>query len=557
MKILLPHTLSGRVVLTILLVVLFGLLNHLAMETFGGNLICLLFTSAVIAVMVFSGLSAISARNYVKELESREAQLNVMFESASVGHLVISAADGKMSRANEKFCEMLGYSGAELQELCWEDITHPDDIKRTRLKYDELRDGNKKEAFIEKRYIRRNGAYVCALTYISLLKDQPESFYIVVIDDTERLRQEAELLESEGRFHAMADGAPVMIWISGLDASLVWVNHAWQMFTGRLGNEDLGTGWVEVIHPDDYRHALDSYWYHFQNKTPYQIECRLKKSNGEYRWTMCCGTPRFLPNGDFAGFIGTCLDITDLKHAEYNLRAYNDQLRGTVNARTEELQHAADEWEAFSHSIAHDMSSPLRVILGNCREVIQGRSGQLDEDGVENLQKISNAAQKMSHLIENLLQYAKLGNAKVKRQFINISQIAESNAEELSKEWPGATFTITPHLTDSADPDLVQICLFNFMENSCKYSRGNVHIEVGGFRENHKQVYFVRDNGVGFDQQYAHMVFKPFERLHNLDGVKGSGIGLANVNRIVNRHGGNCWVDSKVNEGSTFYFTLY
>ena len=245
---------------------------------------------------------------------------------------------------------------------------------------------------------------------------------------------------------------------------------------------------------------------------------------------------------------------SELREAEQeHMRRLNAELEARVQERTRELQDANGELEAFCYSVSHDLRAPLRGILSTSR-ILLDESQQLGEDERQLLDRQAAAAKRMAILIDDLLHLSRLGRRAMERKEIDFTGLVHEVVKEvLSREWTQPPeFEVAPDLRTNGDRGLLRIMLENLLENACKYSPQGGKIEVGQDGDG----FFVRDQGVGFDMQYAHKLFLPFERLVHDSEYPGTGIGLANVERIVRRHGGRIWAESEMGKGSIFRFTL-
>jgi len=236
------------------------------------------------------------------------------------------------------------------------------------------------------------------------------------------------------------------------------------------------------------------------------------------------------------------------------------KLHTHLEQRALELQMANEELEAFSYSVSHDLRTPLRAIDGFSREVLENCQSLLSGQSLEDLQRIRRATQRMSQLIEDLLELSRLSRQDLQRSTVDLSAQAQIIIEGLRSSAPERTVNtvIPPGLSVEGDPRLLQIVLENLLRNAWKFTQGKPHaaIEFGSQKQEGQQVFFIKDNGAGFDMQYVGKLFKPFHRLHNADEFSGHGIGLALVQRIIQRHGGKIWVQAEKERGATFYFTL-
>jgi signal transduction histidine kinase len=229
--------------------------------------------------------------------------------------------------------------------------------------------------------------------------------------------------------------------------------------------------------------------------------------------------------------------------------------------RTEQaLAAQAAELEAFSYSVSHDLRAPLRRIDGFCQILLDDYAPQLDSTGRDYLQRVRAASQHMEQLIEDILALSRVTRSEMRRGTVDLSALARGIAADLQQAEPHRSieFSIADGLLVEGDGRLLQVALENLLGNACKFTmhRAHARIEVGATRSGQELVYFVRDNGVGFDMAYASKLFSPFQRLHNARDFAGTGIGLATVQRIVHRHGGRVWAEGVVDQGATFYFAL-
>lgn len=242
-------------------------------------------------------------------------------------------------------------------------------------------------------------------------------------------------------------------------------------------------------------------------------------------------------------------DVTKLKNAEEALRRH-----------TAQLEAANQELESFSYSVSHDLKAPLRSVQGFSAALLSDHAAGLDEEGRDYLERIRSAGLRMNQLIDDLLALSKVTKSELRRETVDLSALAGAVADVLVKSFPnrGIEFVIAPDIRVAGDGRLLRIVLENLMGNSVKFTadRKKARIEFGVQGQNGAPVYFVRDNGAGFDKASATRLFAPFQRLHEESRFPGHGIGLATVRRIIHRHGGRIWAEGAVDEGAAFFFTL-
>ena len=275
---------------------------------------------------------------------------------------------------------------------------------------------------------------------------------------------------------------------------------------------------------------------------------RVRKDGSRF-WANVVVTALRDENGRLRGFAKVSRDMTQRRQIEEQMRIHNVH-----------LEAANKELEAFCYSVSHDLRAPLRGIDGFSQALLEDHANQLDAQGKEYLQRVRASAQRMATLIDDLLDLSRVTRNAMQRETVDLSSMADSIALDLHEQDPKrkVAFIVSPGLRAEGDPHLLRIVLENLLANSWKFTslRGDATIEMGRTQNNGKSAYFVRDNGVGFDTAHASNLFGPFQRLHGMNEFPGTGIGLATVQRIIQRHGGRIWADAALNHGATFYFTL-
>lgn len=335
-----------------------------------------------------------------------------------------------------------------------------------------------------------------------------------------------------------------------LDGTILYANLRFAEIVGRPLERVIGARFGEFAMKPDLASQLLK-------------EAELGSSRGELTLDKLghAGVPAFVAVQRLADSTGPdfCMVVTDLTDI-VAARLLKAELENQVEERTKALVAKNQELEGFTYSVSHDMRTPLRAMVSNAAIVVEEEGPRLSEDGKAGLERLSTAALKMAKLVDDLLQFARIGVRELIKVPTDLGGLAEQVATELAPEYGGVDLTVTlpPNTIVEIDPRILGMALHNLFDNAAKYRRAGepARIEVGMENRFGERVYFVRDQGIGFDMQYVHKLFVPFERLHRDVDYKGTGIGLANVKRAVERHGGIVWAEGVVGKGATFYFTL-
>ncbi len=322
------------------------------------------------------------------------------------------------------------------------------------------------------------------------------------------------------------------------------------------------TGWAERVHQEDLpkaQQAIDAY---LKGKSDqFDIEFRFKKKDGQWMWINGKGK---IYGRDKSGsplrMIGTHTDITDRKQAEAEIRRLNEELEQRVKERTTQLEAVNAELQSFAYSVSHDLRAPLRAMGGFSEILLAEYNTKLDDQGRHYLERIQAASNRMGDLINDLLKLSRVTRAEFKKQQVDLSKLAAEIFAALQEAEPQhkARLEIPPGLIVQGDASLLRAVMENLLGNAWKFSANEKEgrIEVGRTTIKGEEVFYIRDNGAGFDMTYADKLFVAFQRLHGAEEFPGTGIGLATVQRVINRHGGKVWAESEVDKGATFYFTL-
>ncbi len=350
---------------------------------------------------------------------------------------------------------------------------------------------------------------------------------------------------------------------SDLSGAIVDLNEAaLKLYKIQDKQQVLGKNIIKFLSPEDQSLADSIRDKMLENYSSGSITCTGILPNGEKILLEITSALFMDSSGRPTGFASTIRDITQRKLTEDELKKYREHLEELVTERTAKLKEAYDELESFSYSISHDLRSPLRSINGYITLIAEEPKNTLTETSRKYMEQIKDSSRRMGELINDLLGFSRLMRQSITHKKVDPTEIANEVKDELLHgDYQELNCEIEienmPHCT--ADPVLLYQVYYNLIDNACKYShkRKKVQIKVGSTKgENGETVYFISDNGIGFDMQYSDKLFGVFQRLHTDPDYEGTGIGLATVHRIIQRHNGRIWVESKIDEGSTFYFTI-
>ena len=381
-----------------------------------------------------------------------------------------------------------------------------------------------------------------------------------VESELKALRAENALREREIRFKYLIENGLDMISVIDTDLKPRYASPAVFKTLGYSDREYYDTALYEIIHPGDLPHISAKLVEVLQQQdVAIMLQLRLRLRQGGYIWVE--GTATNLLHIDaINGIVFNVNDITERKRKEIEIQDLNRSLEQKIADRTADLEEAVKELESFSYSVSHDLRSPLRILSGYSILLMEEYGDQVSPEAREYITAIIDNSKRMGLLINNLLNLSYLGKEAVNREEIDMMDMAESVADEIRLEDLSLLHHIVVHPMPMAlcDRGLVKQVWTNLISNSVKYSKkqDKPEIEIGSLEKDGQTVYYVKDNGVGFDMKFAHRLFGVFQRLHFKSDFDGTGVGLAIVHRIISKHNGKVWAESAVNQGATFYFTL-
>jgi PAS domain S-box-containing protein len=495
---------------------------------------------------------------------------------------------GRVLSWNRAAERIYGYAADEIIGRSVTTLAPPESLSDSASIIERISQGRRMEGE-ERIRIRKDGTRFFALLTISPMRDDQGAIVgasAIVRDITEKKRVEQEVQRTRAELNTVVDSMGEGLYQLDTDGRLVFMNAACERMLGYKMDELLGRKMHDVMHsrlPDGtLRNSEDcSLLGVLRHGEPvHSDEDWFIRKDGTFVPVEYTSSP-LIVDGKLAGAVLSFRDITERRRAEEGQRRLhelerrarreleaknveieklNAELETRVRHRTAELEVANRELEAFSYSVSHDLRAPLRSLDGFSHILLDEYRDKLDGEGRDFLQRLRAASQHMGQLIDALLQLSRVSRSDMTREPVDLSTIASQIASDLQRSSPerNSTFKITPGLQVTGDPRLMHAALQNLLGNAWKFTakRAETEIEFGAMQQDGMRVFYVRDNGAGFDMNYSNKLFGAFQRLHTAREFEGSGIGLATVQRIVHRHGGKVWAEGRPNEGATFFFTI-
>ncbi|SDS54729.1 PAS domain S-box protein [Opitutus sp. GAS368] len=478
--------------------------------------------------------------------------------------VAITNPQGRITYVNDKFCAISKYAREELLGQDHRIINsghHPKEFIRdlwTTIGHGRVWHGEIKNR-------AKDGTFYWVDTTIVPFLDadgKPRQYIAIRADITARKLTEENLKASTKEVLDLkaALDEHAIVAITDARGKITFVNDKFCAISQYAREELLGQDHRIInstFHPKEFIRGL---WTTIGHGKVWHGEIKNRAKDGTFYWVDTTIVPFLGGDGKPRQYIAIRADITERKKAEDAVRQMNTELEQRVAERTAQLESANRELEAFSYSVSHDLRAPLRAVDGFSQAVIEDFGALLPEEGRRQLQTIRHSAQRMGALIDDLLAFSRLSRQALAKRTVDTGSLVRGALQELGAPWPGRRVEIrTADLPSSeGDAALLKQVWLNLLANALKYTRKRdpAVVEIGCVERPEGPAFYVQDNGTGFDMQYAGKLFGVFQRLHRMEDYEGTGVGLATVQRIIHRHGGQVWAEAVEDRGATFFFSL-
>jgi len=460
----------------------------------------------------------------------------------------VTPNESRVLKASENFIDMIGIPGSEMIGKNMHELFPPEFADKITADDWEVASNDHLIHLDEE----LNGKFYITIKY-PIKQGNKTLLAGYTIDITERKNAENALRESEERFRTLANSGQALIWTSGLDKKCNYFNQPWLDFTGRTIEQELGDGWVEGVHPDDLHHCVETYMTAFDRQEKFSMEYRVQHVNGDYRWIQDDGSPRFDSKGEFIGFIGHCLDITERKQAEATLKENEVRLHELIATK-----------DKFFSIISHDLKNPFNSILGLSNLLVE----QIQEKNFDRIEEYAAIIQKSSiqvfDLLVNLLEWSRLqtGRIEFSPEYVEMVSLINEVTELFGDSVRQKSITIFKELPRNmlifADKAMISTILRNLISNAIKFTHPQGQIVISAESKKDKVIIAISDNGMGIKNENIEKLFRIAENQTTLGtkNERGTGLGLILCKEFIEKHGGKIRVESEVGKGSKFYFTI-
>jgi PAS domain S-box-containing protein len=436
-----------------------------------------------------------------------------------------------------------------------------------RQRFMSVKESNKVSEWVDQ-HVNANGEEKYVLRKFFPVSDEGQFKYVIGygVDVTaikaaehQLLKSAEEARESELKYKTLVETTYEIVQSVGLDGSFLFVNNAWHKTFGYTPEELSGLTIMDLIDPENLQECMVHFQSVIEGNSLEEVSVIFRTKSGEKIYSVGSASPR-IKDGEIVGTNGFFQNVTEIKKREDEILEFNSNLEEKVKQRTLQLESALKELDSFSYSVSHDLRSPLRAIDGWSLALMEDYSDRLDEQGLKCIDRMRSESQRMGSLIDDLLNLSRVGRRELKIGKVDLSLIASNIFERILEvsERKDIIFKAPDSLIALGDSNLLDIMLTNLISNAVKFSSKveKPEIELGMNKVGDLFVYYIKDNGAGFNMNNASKLFGAFQRMHRQSDFAGTGIGLAIVQRIVRAHGGEVWAESEQDKGATFFFYL-
>ncbi|GGJ27749.1 PAS domain S-box protein [Deinococcus roseus] len=492
-------------------------------------------------------------RQKTSERILQESQLfrDKIMQTAPVVIYLIDLHKQHIVYSNQHMAEVLGYIPEEIESMSVQDVlnlVHQEDLSATQRVLERMEHLSEGEVLsLEARFRHKDGSWRWFFVKYTVFSRSDNALLVLglALDITERRQIEQALNESEQRFRAVVNSVPILIWMSDQSKNRTFFNKTWLEFTGHTSGQSAGYGWTERVHPEDIEHYLTVYHQSFQERTEFQIEYRLRRFDGQYRWILARGVPRFSARGSFLGFIGGCIEMHDRKMAEEALQDQEIQLRELMNVQ-----------KRFVADAAHELRTPLTAIQGNLDILI--RHPHIPErEKREIIMDVQREGTRLGRLVNDMLQLAR-GDSGLSMQEdeVGLHEVLRSAFRDAERLSPDHRLSLgkVEEVNLYGDRDRLKQLLLILLENAIKYTPKGGHIRGSLVCKERRAELRISDSGIGISEEDLPRVFERFYRAdrsrQRSEDPGGTGLGLPIAKWIVDQHGGQIWIESELGVGT-------
>lgn len=563
--------------------------------------------SIIDSLEALSGVLAIELRNATvmqnleslivartKELSESEKRFRTIIEQATDA-MFLTDLEGNICDTNQQACKSLGYTRDELLKLSITDLDiNFYDMEKVKMSIDHMKFNGKHT--IESVHRHKNGKTFPVEINTSLIEMNGKELVLGFVRDiSERKETEKKIIRMGQHYKALIEKAPDGVVLIDADGNFKFVSPSARKMFGYSLTDEITAHPAELTHPDDLPLVLSLLQNLIQNPSEvYTIQYRFSNNNSHWIWIESTFS-NLLSDPSVEAIVINFRDITDRKKADKEINKLTEELERKVIDRTNELEKrsrellnneaalmnlvedlnlkseeltrskaqleiANKELEAFSYSVSHDLRAPLRAINGFVSILLEDYEKNLDNEGKRICGIIQSNATKMGQLIDDLLSFSRLIRSEFNNSKIDMESLVRSVVSDFEaiQNITLKNITIQELPMTIGDTNMIKQVWINLISNAVKYSSKNEHaqIDIGSYKDKDEVVYYIKDNGVGFNMEYVHKLFGVFHRLHSMNEFEGTGVGLAIVQRIIKRHNGRVWAEGEVGKGAVFYFSL-